>query len=88
MPKTLSITLTDQQYDALVELVDAQIPGPGTPAAATVEEYCSQMFARAVLRPALEQFPTQQMKQLRKQLEKAIRDYEDAAAPAVTASIA
>lgn len=88
MPKTLSITLTDAQYGALVELVDAQIPGPGIPAPATVEEYCSQMFARAVLRPALEQFPPQALKQLRKQREKAIKDYEDAAAPVITASIA
>lgn len=88
MPKTLSITLTDQQYGALVELVDAQIPGPGTPPPATVEEYCSQMFARAVLRPALEQFPTQQMRNLKKARERALKDYEDAAQPQITATIA
>jgi hypothetical protein len=87
MPKTLSITLSDAQYGALVELVDAQVPGPGVPAAATVEEYCAQMFARVVLRPALEQFPPANLKQLRKQREKAIKDYEEAAAPTVAASI-
>lgn len=88
MPKTLSITLTDAQYDSLVQLVDAQIPGPGVPPAATVEEYCSQAFARAVLRPALEQFPTQQMRNLKKAREKALKDYEDAAQPQITATIA
>ena len=87
MPKTLNITLTDAQYDSLVQLVDAQIPGPGTPPA-TVEEYCSQMFARAVLRPALEQFPTQQMRNLKKARERALKDYEDAAQPQITATIA
>ena len=40
------------------------------------------------LRPALEQFPTQQMRQLKKQREKALKDYDDAAEPQITASIA
>ena len=88
MPKTLSITLTDTQYDSLQQMVDEQRPAPGMPAAATVEEYCSLMFARQVLRPALEQFPTAQMKQLKKQREKAIKDYEDVVAPTITTSIA
>lgn len=87
MPKTLTITLTDAQHQALTEMVDAQINAPGVPAAATVEEYCARMFTRAVLRPAIEQFPSQEMKRLRKAREKALKEYDDAAEPTIAVSI-